>query len=126
MAARDVAGAAPAAPAGPGMSADQVLAVYEAMAALSGQMLAAANGSDWQRLSQLEQRCAALVARLKQGEPVDALDQVKLQRKAALLTQLMADDRRIRDLTEPWMKHLTALLSNTSTERRLANAYRRA
>ena len=107
------------------MSGDQVLAMYEAMAVLSTQMLAAANGSDWQRLSQLEQRCATHVARLKQGEPVDALDEAKRERKAALLTQLMADDRRIRDLTEPWMKHLSALLSNTSTERRLANAYRR-
>lgn len=36
---------------------------------------------------------------------------------------MLSADRKIRDLTMPWMTQLSALINNTGTERRLANAY---
>jgi flagellar protein FliT len=36
---------------------------------------------------------------------------------------MLAADRQIRDLTTPWMARLSALINNTSTERRVARAY---
>ena len=39
------------------------------------------------------------------------------------MTDIDADDRKIRDLTMPWMAQLSAMMSNAGTERRLANAY---
>jgi len=36
---------------------------------------------------------------------------------------MLEDDRKIRDLTMPWMAQLSKLINNTGTERRLANAY---
>jgi flagellar protein FliT len=36
---------------------------------------------------------------------------------------MLADDRKIRDLTTPWMGRLSAMINNTATERRLARAY---
>ena len=40
-----------------------------------------------------------------------------------LIKQVLADDRRIRDLTSPWMAQLSKLISSNGTQRRLANAY---
>jgi flagellar protein FliT len=36
---------------------------------------------------------------------------------------MLDDDRRIRDLTMPWMARLSALIKNSGNERRLAHAY---
>lgn len=107
------------------MSNQQVLAVYQAMAQLTAQMLQAAGQSDWERLEALEQRCARHVASLKQNEPLAALEGEGRQQKADLIKQMLADDRRIRDLTTPWMAHLSAMLSSASTQRRVVNAYGR-
>lgn len=41
----------------------------------------------------------------------------------ALIKQILEDDRKIRDLTMPWMAQLSKLINSTGTERRLANAY---
>jgi flagellar protein FliT len=52
-----------------------------------------------------------------------ALNPAGRQRKVDLLRKILDDDRRIRDLTSPWMAHLSAMIGNTTTQRRLANAY---
>ena len=38
--------------------------------------------------------------------------------------KLLTEDRQIRDLTTPWMTHLSALINNTGNRSRLALAYR--
>ncbi|MET3130586.1 flagellar protein FliT [Oxalobacteraceae bacterium GrIS 1.11] len=105
------------------MTSQETLAVYEALAELTGQMLAAASASDWEGLIALEQRCAAQVQRLQNGGPGLPLDSGGRQKKLSILKQLLDDDRKIRDLTTPWMAQLAALIHNTGTQRRLAGAY---
>lgn len=51
------------------------------------------------------------------------LESAGRQRKVALIKQILEDDRKIRDLTMPWMAQLSKLINSTGTERRLANAY---
>lgn len=104
------------------LNSDEVLTVYEAMVELSTQMVDAAATADWERLIALEQRCAAHVQALRET-PVPALEGGKRQKKAALIRQMLDDDRQIRDLTMPWMNQLSALISSAGTERRLAGAY---
>jgi flagellar protein FliT len=36
---------------------------------------------------------------------------------------MLASDRQIRDLTQPWMARLSSMMNNNATERRLARAY---
>jgi flagellar protein FliT len=36
---------------------------------------------------------------------------------------MLDSDRQIRDLTQPWMARLSALISNNKVERRIARAY---
>ncbi|MCG2582886.1 flagellar protein FliT [Massilia sp. TS11] len=106
------------------MTSQEVLATYEAMAVLTRQMVAAASDNDWDQLVQLEQRCAAHVDQLRAHEPAQALAGDERERKLEAIRQMLEDDRKIRDLTMPWMARLSALIGHSGTQRRLAQAYR--
>lgn len=101
----------------------EVLSAYAAVAELTGQMLAAAEAGDWDQLVFLEQRCTRHVDTLKRCEAAVELNPSGRQAKIDCLRRILADDRRIRDLTTPWMAQLSALINNSGTQRRLANAY---
>ena len=105
------------------MSGEQVVALYESMVGLTEQMVQAAAGGDWERLIVLEQQCAACVRQLKQSEPPQALEGASRERKVEAIRKMLDDDRKIRDLTMPWMAKLSALIGSTGAERRLASAY---
>jgi flagellar protein FliT len=54
------------------------------------------------------------------GQPLAGQERV---RKVNAIRKMLASDRQIRDLTQPWMAKLSALMNNNATERRLARAY---
>lgn len=108
------------------MTGQEVLSVYEEMVELTGRMLAAANAGDWDHLVELEHDCHARVQLLKQAEPAEALNDSGRRKKTEIIKKILEDDRKIRDLTTPWMAQLSALINNTGTQRRLAHAYRGA
>ena len=106
------------------MTGSEVVSMYEAMVGISNQMLAAATASDWDRLTQLEQQCAACVRQLKaSGDGQQPLAGTERLRKVNAIRQMLAADRQIRDLTQPWMAKLQAMISNKGVERRIARAY---
>lgn len=105
------------------MSSQEVLSMYESMVGLTEQMVVAASDSDWDRLVELETRCAACVEALRRNEAAVALNADTRLQKVAYIKRLLADDRKIRDLTMPWMSQLSALINSTGTQRRLASAY---
>jgi len=105
------------------MTTQQVLAAYEAMQALTARMLVAAGNAEWEELESLERQIGAHVQRLKENEEQVVLESAGRLRKVALIKQMLEDDRKIRDLTMPWMAQLSKLINSTGTERRLANAY---
>lgn len=104
------------------MTSQEVVSVYEDMVGITDQMVRAASDSDWDRLVLLEQQCAACVGRLRDNE-AQALAGAERERKVNAIRKILDDDRKIRDMTMPWMAKLSALISNTGTERRLARAY---
>jgi flagellar protein FliT len=104
-------------------SSQEVLCEYAAVAELTGQMRAAAEAGDWDALALLEQRCSAHVDLLKRSEAAVQLNPTGRQAKIDCIRRILADDRRIRDLTMPWMAQLSAMINNNGTQRRLANAY---
>jgi flagellar protein FliT len=105
------------------MTHKEVLTVYAEMADLTEQMLEAATHSEWEHLVVLEQHCAARVRKLQAEEPQQPMEGAQRERKVELIRQMLTADRKIRDITMPWMSHLSALISSTGTERRLVNAY---
>jgi flagellar protein FliT len=104
------------------MNNHEMLAVYEAMVGLTGQMVQAAEDSNWERLVLLEQECAACLRRLRDIEP-QALAGAARAQKVDAIRKMLDHDRKIRDLTMPWMAKLSSLIKNTGNERRLASAY---
>ncbi|MBX9810685.1 MAG: flagellar protein FliT [Burkholderiales bacterium] len=105
------------------MNSPQIIAVYEDIRVVTGQMLQAAHNSDWDRLVALEKKRKVLVERLIASEPLESLSGELQQRKAEIIRQVLADDAKIRNLTEPWMQQLQSILSAASHEKKLQQAY---
>jgi len=83
------------------MTSTEVLSMYENIAGLTNQMAAAARMGDWDGLSKLEGQCAAEARTIGTGVP--PLGGAPRLRKIDLLKQILANDREIRDVTDPWM-----------------------
>jgi len=105
------------------MSGQEVVSVYETMVGITDRMLDAAGANEWDHLAELEQECAACVRRLKADGDQQPLADGQRQRKVDAIRRMLANDRQIRDLAQPWMAQLSAMISNTTTERRVARAY---
>ena len=105
------------------MNSHEVIALYETVAVITNQMLAAAKDGDWEQLVVLESRCASHVETLKKDEPPVKLTGEIRTRKVQIITKILADDREIRNIAEPWMAKLSQLINSTGSERKLAQAY---
>jgi len=90
------------------MTPNEVLAMYENIAGLTGKMAVAAQAGDWNGFDQLKGECAVQASATASGVP--ALDGAKRLSKIALLKQIMANDRAVRDVTEPWMGQLDRIM----------------
>ncbi len=44
-------------------------------------------------------------------------------RKVKIIQKILADDREIRNITEPWMTRLSMQINSVGAKRKLANAY---
>ncbi|ASU38303.1 flagellar protein FliT [Herbaspirillum sp. meg3] len=105
------------------MDGAEVISLYEAVAELTDQMLAAARREEWDLLSKLEADCAHVVDILKKHEATVTLTDDRRERKIEILKKILEDDRDIRNLTDPGLKKLATLIQSTSTERKLVKAY---
>jgi len=91
------------------MNQNEVLAMYENIAGLTGQMATAAQSGDWKGFDNLQDQCAIQAGAAASGVP--ALEGARRLRKIDLLKQIMANDRAVRDVTEPWMGQLDRAMS---------------
>lgn len=105
------------------MTTQQVMSTYEAMQTLTSQMVEAASASDWDQLADLERRCAAHVQTLKNHADDLPMSGEHRVTKIQIIRKLLDDDRKIRDLTMPWMAHLSAMIGSTRSQSRLVNTY---
>ncbi|MFL9923755.1 flagellar protein FliT [Herbaspirillum lusitanum] len=105
------------------MNGEEVIGLYESIAQLTDQMLAAARVGNWEQLSALESECEGYIKTLKQNESEVTLTEDKRTRKIDIIKKILEDDRDIRNLTEPGLKRLSALIHNNSNERKLAQTY---
>lgn len=105
------------------MNSQEVISLYETVAVITDQMLAAARKRDWEQMVTLESRVASHIEVLKTGEAPAALTGATRLRKVQIIQKILADDRQIRDITEPWMAELALLINSAGTERKLSHAY---
>lgn len=106
------------------MEYHNTIALYEAVADLTNQMLQAAQQQDWDRLTELESNCALYVEQLKQTEDGSSLSADARERKVSSIKRILADDREIRNLVSPWMVKLNSMINSNHTEKKLSQAYR--
>ena len=104
------------------MDQEQLLASYEAAAKITREMLLAARALNWQRFSELETSCADEIRWVKLRKSLAPLSPLQRNRKIDVISSILADDREIRLLTEPWMSELSSLLGQNSVMRDLAEA----
>jgi flagellar protein FliT len=105
------------------MNSQEVISLYESVADITEQMLAAARSGDWELLVELETRCSSQVEIIKNAEPREALTGVVRERKVKIIRKILEDDREIRNITEPWMAQLSAMMNSAGAERKLVKAY---
>lgn len=74
--------------------------MYEQLASLTGQMAHAAKAGNWSEFEQLNTEARVEARTATAGVP--PLEGAQRLRKIDLLKQLMANDRAIRDVTDPW------------------------
>lgn len=91
---------------------------YEAIAAASRRMLEAARAGDWDAVGQEEDHCRRLISTLKRSQPGLPVTGQARRERLVLLRTMLADDAEIRDLSEPWLRQLEALLAGRPTETR--------
>lgn len=106
------------------MNNQEILALYETVSDITGQMLTAASNRDWEQFTALESQCSGQVKRLQQNEdPRQLLSPDERANKVRLIKKILVDDRKIRDITEPWMAKLSLMMKSVGAEKKLAHLY---
>ena len=102
---------------------EQILGIYVSISDKTGEMVKAAQASDWDRLVALEQDCRGLTDELRRADTAAAEGKHFTERKFELLRKALADDAKVRECTEPWMHQLTQYLGSARQQHRLQSAY---
>jgi flagellar protein FliT len=98
------------------MSPSEVLSSYERIVELTRKMADAARDDEWDDFSLLEDECGFESKRmLETFSP--ALTGADHRRKLDLLKQILANDREIRAITEPWTDQVASVMKGLPTAR---------
>lgn len=93
---------------------------YQQIADISGKMLKLAQSNDWDAVIALSQQYFEAVETLRPLQPLDTDD--RLERKS-LLSKILNDDARIRNLAAPEMARLGAMLGAMKRHQSVLEAY---
>ena len=106
------------------MNSQELMSIYENVADITAQMLEAAQDNDWQLLVRLEERCSMQVQAIKDDDGPVELAQDEREKKVKVIQRILADDRKIRDITQPRLAQLSEMMRRSSTQTKLARAYK--
>jgi flagellar protein FliT len=106
------------------MQSQHIIDSYKSISQLTGQMVMAAKAGDWDGLTELELHCRSKVEELKTLKEGGNMDSEHKKQKVEVIKKILADDKRIRDLTEPWMNSLHAILSANYKGKLVTEAYK--
>ena len=92
-----------------------LLNYYQAIEKASQDMLEAARLGNWDQVLKLEGACALLISQLKHSAGASALGADEAQFKSRIMQRILVNDAEIRQLAEPWLDDLDALLADRAT-----------
>lgn len=105
------------------LTQDDVITLYENVQNITEEMLVAAREKNWSLFEELGAKCTNEVVILKSEEVTGTLSSDNIEKKFKLIQSILGNDRAIRDITEPWMKNLDALIGNTSNQKKIERFY---
>jgi flagellar protein FliT len=105
------------------MNSIELISIYEKVDQLTVNMLTAAQSGDWDLLGQLERDCSGQVSILKNNEIQSEMPIDLKTKKISIIKNILANDKAIREITEPWMQELSNLMKNSHTTRKLSQSY---
>ena len=88
-----------------------LLNYYQAIEKASQDMLEAARTGNWDQVLKLEGACALLISQLKHSAAAKPLGVDEAQLKSRIMQRILVNDAEIRQLAEPWLDDLDALLA---------------
>ena len=88
-----------------------LLSYYQAIETASQDMLAAARVGNWDHVVKLEGACAMLISQLKHAASQRPLPSDEAQLKSRIMQRILVNDAEIRQLAEPWLEDLDAVLA---------------
>ena len=88
-----------------------LLNYYQAIEKASQDMLEAARTGNWDQVLKLEGACALLISQLKHTATTHPLGTDEAQLKSRIMQRILVNDAEIRQLAEPWLDDLDALLA---------------
>lgn len=106
------------------MQQPSIIESYKSISALTGEMVMAASAGDWDGLTELERTCRAKVEELKLMKEGALMNPSDKKQKVEVIKKILADDARIRELAEPWMNNLHAILSASYKGKLVKKAYK--
>ncbi|WP_227869608.1 flagellar protein FliT [Undibacterium parvum] len=101
----------------------EMISIYENVAEITDRMLNAAKSADWDLLTELERTCYNSVQEIQNKDTNLELPLEIKNKKIAIIKKILADDKEIRDITEPWMLQLSKLMKNSESNRKLSQSY---
>lgn len=99
-----------------------ILEEYQRLSDITGKMREAAIAGEWDELIALEKRCSHEVDALKPHDIIPT-DDAERRMKVSLIKKMLADDKVIRERTEPWMMQLQQIMQSARIEHRMQQAY---
>lgn len=105
------------------MSALPVIAKYEALSSLFGQMRDAAIKGEWETFTLIEKESSELMESIKVLDATVSLNTLEQQQKTQLIQKMHADDVEIVKFTQSHLTSLQASIQSNRQEQRLQQAY---
>ncbi len=99
------------------------LSLYADVVSISEKMLAATQAQNWQLLEELEATCAARIEDVRARIESESLSKGELKQKIQYIEKILATDKQIRYLVEPWMTRLSDMMHSGETRQKLRNIY---
>ncbi len=98
------------------LNSKQTLSAFENILLITEQMLEASKKGDELQMHALEESFGEQIASIKSAGGFVKLTGDLRYKKVQLLQQILHNDRAIRDLTDPWLKELSAFLNNPDNQ----------
>ncbi|MDP9604063.1 flagellar protein FliT [Variovorax sp. NFACC27] len=101
----------------------EVVYCYEELAATIASMLVLAHAKEWGQLPALEERCSAMVDRLRVIEPHESLDAEQVEHVLYLLERIRSDQAEVSGLIKPQLEDLIGRMGYLTQQKNLGRAY---